>query len=68
MPIGLTSILLLSAQLFAGVASARDWSAIDALRSRLEAGGARVVQDDCSRLPQPRSRRSAEGFGLAPYR
>ena len=46
MRIGLAWILLLSAQLFAGVARARDWSAIDALRSRLEAGGARVVQDD----------------------
>ena len=52
MRIGLAWILLLSAQLFAGVARARDWSAIDALRSRLEAGGARVVQDDCGRLPR----------------
>ena len=48
------SLLILFAPLLlsAGFCSARDWDAIDALRSRLEASGARVMQDDCSRLPQ----------------
>ncbi len=67
MRIGLAWILLLSAQLSAGAARAREWTAIDALRARLEAGGAKGVRDDCSPAPTT-TRSSAEEFGLAPYR
>jgi hypothetical protein len=51
-PLVALQALLAGVLLWPQAASPRSWSAVDALRTRLEESGVRVVQDDCRRLPQ----------------